>query len=570
MSLPRLPSWFSISAKAIAAARRFPATLAVILALTVLVQIGEVDLPWARLDLWLLGLTCAIPLSVLPVLLAEARPRVPIALRLSLPWLAAVGGVALGILEAPAIPTLLFLFAANCALLAIPEVSSPRGDGAAWLRGVAASVLLSNLAVLIICIGVSILVWTIDALFGTHLAREVLERLWKLGATLLSPGCILALWPLGATSAPAPRWIRGMIDWLFAPLTLAFAAILHVHVLSRALSGELPKGVIGMTGGAFFVLGGMAWTSAMMLDDEGPIRRLLRRAFLPLLIVPGIGMAIAAWARIDAYGLTEKRYLLLAAAILGILLPAFQVLRRAVPRPGQVMATLTVIGLLCSFGPWGACELSLRSQAHRLTELLQRATWSDPDASHGLQPASPEDAKSINSAVRYLVSRKHEDLIAGAKLPPQDPGRPSSHQRSGDIAAAWGLNPSTRSTSPILTLPAWKSAWHPMIPVTGYDRMFQIDFYNRKASPNAAIGVSVSPDDVIVLTTPDKRSLSFEMSPLLAHLPPDKGNPIVIDATGDNAARARLVITQISRDRPSPNDPARLNNISGYLLLKAP
>lgn len=570
MHLPTLPSWISISTKAIAAAQRFPATLAVILALTVLVQIGKTELPWARWESWLLGLGCAVPLSVLPVLLAEARPRFPAILRLTLPWLAGIGGVALGVLEAPIVPTVLVLLAVNFALLAIPEAASPRGDGAAWLRGVTASVLLSGLAVQIVCIGVSILVWTIDALFDTHLAREVLERLWKLAGTLLLPGCSLALWPLGSATAPAPRWVRGMVDWLFAPLTLAFAAILHVYVFSRVFSGGLPKGVVGMTGAAFFALGGMAWTTAMMLDDEGAIRRLLRRAFLPLLIVPGIGMAIAAWTRIGTYGFTEERYLLLAMAALGILLPGFQFARRAVPRPGQVMTTLSVCCLLASFGPWGAYGFSLRSQSHRLTELLQRAAWSDPAASRGLRPASPDDAKGIDGAVRYLVERKREDLIVGAKLPPPSADRNFSGQRARDILAAWGMEPSAKSASPVPTFTGWQSAWLPMIPVAGYDNAFRIEIRGRKASSDAAISVGVPPGDVIVLTTPDKRDLRFDMASLASRLPPEKGEPASLDAMGSDAARARLIVTQIGWERPTPSDPLRLNNLTGYLLLKTP
>lgn len=570
MPLSTLLSWVSVSEKAVAAAKRFPASLAAILALTVLMQFDKIDLPWASWNAWMLGLGCAVPLSMLPVLLAEARPGVlPAAVRPSLPWLAAIGGVALGVIELPTVSMALALAAANFALLAVPEISSPRGDGAAWLRGVAAAALLSSLAVQIVGCGISLQILTVDALFGTHLASSLMERLWKLAMTLLLPGCTLALWPSGTGAAPAPKWVRGMVDWLFAPLTLAFAAILHVYVLGRAVSGELPKGVIGMSGGVFFVLGGMAWTTAMMLDDAGFLRRLLRRGFLPLLLVPGIGMAVAAVIRIRAYGLTEERYLLLAAAILGILLPGVQLLRRAVPRPTAVMAALAAISLLTAFGPWGAYELPLHDQAHRLNALLQRAAWEDPAASRGLQPASPEDAKTIKSAVQYLVARKREDLIQGAKVPPHHDDKAFPSPRASEIVKAWDLqSPAQRAFPEFLS--TWTSAHHPAIPVTGYDSMFRIEFFYRQPRNASTVDAVVTPEDVIVVTTPDKRSFKFNMADLLPRLPPDGSAPVVLDAAGEDAPRARMVFTQISQMRLAAGEPPRSNNINAYLLVKTP
>jgi hypothetical protein len=113
-------------------------------------------------------------------------------------------------------------------------------------------------------------------------------------------------------------------------------------------------------------------------------------------------LILGTWRRVSEYGLTEKRYLLLALGlwIAGIAL-YFLVSRRRDIR--VIPFSLCVVTLLASVGPWSAGDVSRADQVARLRGILQR---------HGLlhggkaqvadSPVDFATRKAISAGLDYL------------------------------------------------------------------------------------------------------------------------------------------------------------------------
>ncbi len=96
------------------------------------------------------------------------------------------------------------------------------------------------------------------------------------------------------------------------------------------------------------------------------------RWFSVALLAPLIMLLMAVGKRVDQYGVTEPRYFLLVLGLWGLgvaLAYAFTASRNIKVIP----MTLAGLTLLTAFGPWGAYQVSRRSQLHRLDRIAAAA-----------------------------------------------------------------------------------------------------------------------------------------------------------------------------------------------------
>ena len=129
-------------------------------------------------------------------------------------------------------------------------------------------------------------------------------------------------------------------------------------------------------------------------------------------LLPAVAMLILAIAkRVNQYGITENRYFLLVlAGWLAVITLTF-IFRPRTPIK-IIPATLCLVALATSAGPWGAYAVSEASQTARLAGLLER---NDMLAEGSIRPASepvPDlDRREISSIVRYLTETHGVDSI---------------------------------------------------------------------------------------------------------------------------------------------------------------
>jgi hypothetical protein len=134
------------------------------------------------------------------------------------------------------------------------------------------------------------------------------------------------------------------------------------------------------------------------------VRTYARGFYIALL--PSIAMLLLAiWKRVEQYGITENRYFLIVLALWLAAIAVYFTVRR----PGNIKvvpATLAVLALATSLGPWGAYAVSRRSQEARLDHLLTaNGLWTGT----AIRPAAAADSVSfetrreLSGVLEYLV-----------------------------------------------------------------------------------------------------------------------------------------------------------------------
>jgi hypothetical protein len=230
--------------------------------------------------------------------------------------------------------------------------------------------------------------YAVQALFGVR--TEVL----CLDAALLTAGAFTLivlerLLPDRAATGKVPELWRRLATAIGAPFVSAMLVILVVYELSVLVRGELPSNLLSpLLIGAGFV--GYLCTLIITAVAAEPVgtgalspadpHRFLRdrsvqlaRAF-PIALLLLLPMALwAVVVRVEQYGFTPFRVVRLAAVLCLMalsVLGTLRWLRGRAPLGWHVPAAVLTFALIISAGPLGAVELSIRSQAARLEQLL--------------------------------------------------------------------------------------------------------------------------------------------------------------------------------------------------------
>jgi hypothetical protein len=182
-----------------------------------------------------------------------------------------------------------------------------------------------------------------------------------------------------------------------------YLVILYVYAGRIIIQGNWPKG-----GVAGFILGfcGVGIVTYLLnygvAATENRLQSLFRKLFFPLVIPLTPMLFLSVWRRVSEYGVTETRYFgILSAFWLAAVSLYFIISRRKDLR--IVPASLCLIIIISSFGPWGALSTSARSQTGRMQKLLQEAGLL---VNGTLRPPSntgnPKVLVEINKAIIYL------------------------------------------------------------------------------------------------------------------------------------------------------------------------
>ncbi len=316
------------------------------------------------------------------------------------------------------------LFLAPASLLAVmaaPFAQSRQNDLALWQFNRAAwfSGAFALLVGLVLAGGISSAFWALDELFGLDVPDELFADVWALALGLLTPWLLLAGVPGGfaggeeTEEAAMPPPLAFLATYILVPLAVAYFAILYAFMVKIAVLWDLPRGEVATLIMGYAAFGVAVHLIAYPLRESGAAHlRLFHRWFYPALIVPAALLALAIGVRVEAYGVTEDRYLVMTFALWLLLLAPFMTLR---PRTGLKVVPLSLAALLAlgSFGPWGAESVSLKSQMARLENLLVangllkggRIVPSEGDVPRA-------DNRQISSIVAYLRDTERHQTLA--------------------------------------------------------------------------------------------------------------------------------------------------------------
>ncbi len=273
--------------------------------------------------------------------------------------------------------------------------------------------------------GISAAFAGIDYLLAVKVPAEAYLRLWIVMAGFVGVAIFLAAVPadLGEVrnSAPQSKLLDGFIRFILVPLVVLYLVILYVYAGKIILQGSWPKGgvagfILGFSGVgivAYQLTYGFAGTATATLQAR------FRKYFFPCVLPLTVVLFLSVWRRISEYGVTETRYFGVTAALWLAAVSLYYIFSRK--KDLRVLpASVCLVLLLASFGPWGALSISAHSQVARLKGLLEQSGLL---ANETLQPTkTPAKAGAlaeINTTIAYLHKIGHVQALtawSGGKI----------------------------------------------------------------------------------------------------------------------------------------------------------
>lgn len=267
--------------------------------------------------------------------------------------------------------------------------------------------------------GLAVALLAVDKLFGVNVDGNRYPELWILIGFLFTTGFFLGGIPRNLAELDAvteyPRGLRVFSQFILVPLVTVYLVILTVYLGKIAVTRVWPSGWIG------YLVSSVSVAGILSLLLVAPVRERAENAWIAsysrwfyIVLLPSIGMLLlAVGKRIEQYGVTENRYFLIVLSGWLVLVSLYFILRRA----GSIKVipgTLCAVALITLGGPWGAYQVSARSQTHRLAGLLEaNGMLVDGHARPAAERVAFEDRREMSAIFTYLLETHGTKPIAG-------------------------------------------------------------------------------------------------------------------------------------------------------------
>jgi hypothetical protein len=237
-------------------------------------------------------------------------------------------------------------------------------------------ILTSLLYALVLFLGIVMALLALHLLFDLDIDSKVYPQLFILIMGLFNTWVFLAGIPSGQVileeEAP-PKELKIFAQYVLLPLLVVYLLILYGYGAKIIVNWDWPRGVVSYLIICVAVLG---ISTFLFLYPYGQLKgghwiRRSNRLFYALLIPLLVLLFLAVSIRLGDYGFTVNRYLVL---LLGIWLALTSLY--FVGGKGKIIfipQSLFLFFLLASFGPWGAFQVSEKSQLQRLKAILNQA-----------------------------------------------------------------------------------------------------------------------------------------------------------------------------------------------------
>ncbi len=429
--------------------------------------------------------------------------------------------------QAPLIGGALFLL-----IFSAPYILNQRSPHAFWVfqhtLGVGAS--FGFLAAMILWGGVSAALASIAYLFELKIDWRFYVYIWVFAAILLGPLYTLSWAPdrFDDEAFDPNKGLKFILNWILAPLVIVYMVILYAYFVKIGVTQELPRGQMANMTIGFAAAGIVTYATGWPLREEGGF--FLRTAvkwFFPALIIPILMQALAIGVRIDAYGLTEKRYLVCLAAVWFAVLAVLFTLKKNIHLK-VIPLVLIVLLLLASFGPWSAYNLSGWSQTKIVERLMtENGILQDGKIVESTQDIPLEDRARISSIIRYMYETRRMDTLAGwidasEKIDVSTLNANKYIARMGFefVHEPYSYNRKAKIEDPQRKFNLRSLKQHNIHVVTGYDYVIpQTHIIAKKDGsvwsrhwPETGLKAFFSENGVLTLTLRDKKKIAFDVA----------------------------------------------------------
>lgn len=271
----------------------------------------------------------------------------------------------------------------------------------------------------VIFAGLAITLLTIDLLLEIQVSFTFYSNVGMVVAGIFAPCFFLAGLPRTNQDMEIetyPTVLKVLLLYIVLPIILIYTFILYVYFLKTLYTWKWPEGTVSHLVLWYSVFSaGVIFLISPLLQENKFVQ--FFTGWFPKLVLPGIVVMFMAMAvRINAYGVTENRYFVVALGlwVFGVML-YYSLTKRF--RNIVLPASLALVALLSVFGPWSAYPVSISSQNTRFEALVSEYNMIDGSSLHKpKEEISLKDKKALVSILEYF-DRSHS-LSELRLLPP--------------------------------------------------------------------------------------------------------------------------------------------------------
>lgn len=438
-------------------------------------------------------------------------------------------------------------------------------------------ILTSGLYSGVLFAGLAIAIASTDALFNLDVDEKTYGHLFIFVAGIFNTAFFLAgvpdNWKELEETQLYPKGLKIFTQFVLIPLATIYLTILLAYEIKLIAEWSLPKGIVSslVLGYAVYGILSILLVYPIRYDEGNRWISTFSKWFYLLLIPLIVVLALAVWQRVDQYGITESRYILIVlslwlAGITIYFLTDRQQNIRVIPM------SLCIVALLAVIGPQSASSLSARSQVNRLIDYFEsRGAW----VNNKLVPITTSEPTGEGAAmVRFLVDRYGKEpfreilsvnidsLLVGADSLSR---YSKKYERTEIIREYLGLNYDDEDYTQYEYFSA-ETIQEPF-EIHGYDYLLTFKTYNSDRD------VATVVNNTTITIKRDSFAIEFDLKPVLDTLVREKSEnrnnflvrPERLSVTSADG-NSRLTLHNIYFRRE--NNQFIIQNCEGYLLMK--
>ncbi|MCB2296034.1 DUF4153 domain-containing protein [Clostridium algoriphilum] len=419
--------------------------------------------------------------------------------------------------------------------------------------------------------GLSAILFTIDKLLGIIIRGEIYYYTLLFVVFIFALSYFLAGIPhkdQEITSKSYPKLLRILILYIVMPLLTVYTMILYIYFGKIILTWSWPMGIVSNL---------VLWYSVIVtsiLFFITPIREEVSFAnkflkYAPKIILPLlIMMFISIGIRINAYGVTEKRYFVVILALWVFFIMLYFCFSKKL-RNIIIPVTLSIIALISVFGPLSSYSISKMSQNNRLQKILVKNNMIKNDKLQSFTKFSIKDREEVSSILRYF--NNNHDLSDVKYLP--------VNFKLDDTNKVFGFSDTQSNSSTSKSFNFMRKLSDKNIDIKGYDYLIDMKNINIAQSiSNSDLDVSYDYESkTIKINYGNKEVYRKSLNSFVKTLADKYTDSSKVDGLPieemtfvdeNKKIKVKIVFINISGNRNQETQNVDINDIDLYLLVK--
>lgn len=265
----------------------------------------------------------------------------------------------------------------------------------------------------IVFVGLSGIIFALSSLFKIDFGSSIYIRIAIFSFVLFNVVTFFSDFPKARDSFidyKYPKAFKILLVYIITPIVIIYTAILLAYFIKILVLWQIPNNLI-VNLVLWFSIFSVLYLFFLSRIDSIEFINKFKRIF-PITLFPLLGMMFfAIFLRIKEYGLTENRFLVMAAGVWVIISLIYFIFYRNNSNI-SVPIFLSIIILLSGVGPAPATKLSIKSQSSRFEKLLNKNNMIVGEEIKPNLNIKVDDKNQIIDIVNYMVKKDRVDKLS--------------------------------------------------------------------------------------------------------------------------------------------------------------